>query len=391
MPDPTADAQLHLSNLRIKGFFGLEDLSIPSLGRVTLLVGRNSIGKTTVLDAVKILAARGRPAIVEQILRRREELAVGLDEDQDPVAISDVSALFFGRGRAQESMISIGPENDALTFQYCDRKNLSSNQQKLFDELPFYSEADPQLLVGVFRGKERLMPWAPVIDDPVGVREGQHLLYGPRHWRQFQRRFDSDDWPHEIKCQSLGPGLLDNATIAGLWDRVALTKNEQLVNESLSLILGRSVERVAVTGNGQGRTFRGFRQPRVVVKLSDQSGPVPLKSLGDGVTRVCGVALALTNSQNGYLLIDEVENGIHRSVQKEFWRMVLQTAHENNAQVIATTHSRDCVDGLAMASAELKHIKAILVRLEQREGRVNAVQYSEDELTTAAEQGIEVR
>ena len=127
------------------------------------------------------------------------------------------------------------------------------------------------------------------------------------------------------------------------------------------------------------------------MKLSDQSGPVPLKSLGDGVTRVCGVALALTNSQNGYLLIDEVENGIHRSVQKEFWRMVLQTAHENNAQVIATTHSRDCVDGLAMASAELKHIKAILVRLEQREGRVNAVQYSEDELTTAAEQGIEVR
>ena len=391
MPDQTAGAQLHLSDLRIKGFFGLEDLSIPTLGRVTLLVGRNSVGKTTVLDAVKIFAARGRPAIVEQILRRREELAVGLDEDQDPVAISDVRALFFGRGIAQESMVSIGPKNDILTFQFCERKKLSSNQQKLFDESPFYSAGDPQLLLSVFRRKERLMPWSPAIGDPTGVGEGQHFMYSTHQWRKFQRLFDSDDWPQEIKCQSLGPGLLENRTLAGLWDSVALTKNEELVNESLSLILDRTIERVAVTGNGHGRSFRGFRQPRVVVKLSNQAGPVPLKSLGDGVTRMCGVALALTNSHNGYLLIDEVENGIHRSVQQDFWRVVLRTAHENNAQVIATTHSWDCVDGFARASAELEHIEGILVRLEQHEGRVKAVQYSEEELTTAAEQGIEVR
>ena len=106
---------------------------------------------------------------------------------------------------------------------------------------------------------------------------------------------------------------------------------------------------------------------------------------------MCGVALALANSHSGFLLIDEVENGIHQSVQQDFWRMVLLTAQENNAQVFATTHSWDCVAGFAKASAELEQITGVLVRLEQEEGRVKAVQYSQEDLKTAAEQGIEVR
>ena len=42
-------------------------------------------------------------------------------------------------------------------------------------------------------------------------------------------------------------------------------------------------------------------------------------------------------------------------------------------------------------SAELEQITGVLVRLEQDEGRVKAVKYSEEDLKTAAEQGIEVR
>ena len=51
---------LHLPNLTIKGFRGIEELSIRKLGRVTLLAGKNGVGKTTVLDAVRAYAARGR-------------------------------------------------------------------------------------------------------------------------------------------------------------------------------------------------------------------------------------------------------------------------------------------------------------------------------------------
>ena len=56
----TDTSRLHLPDLTIKGFRGIDELSIPRLGRVTLLAGKNSVGKTTVLDAVRVYAARGR-------------------------------------------------------------------------------------------------------------------------------------------------------------------------------------------------------------------------------------------------------------------------------------------------------------------------------------------
>ena len=103
------------------------------------------------------------------------------------------------------------------------------------------------------------------------------------------------------------------------------------------------------------------------------------------------MALALANSRDGFLLIDEAENGIHHTLQRDFWRMVLQTAQANNVQVLATTHSSDCVAGFAQAAVECEDAEGILYRLSRRYGDLRAVDYPENELKIAAEHGIEVR
>ena len=68
------------------------------------------------------------------------------------------------------------------------------------------------------------------------------------------------------------------------------------------------------------------------------------------LSRLFTVALALANSRDGFLLIDEAENGIHHSVQADYWRLVLQTAQDNNVQVLATTHSWDLRPRLCASS-----------------------------------------
>ena len=104
-----------------------------------------------------------------------------------------------------------------------------------------------------------------------------------------------------------------------------------------------------------------------------------------------GVALALVNTRGGFLLIDEAENGIHYSLQRDFWRMVLRTAQENEVQVVATTHSWDCIKGFAQAAMQSEDADGALVRLSRQYGDLRAVEYSEEDLAIAAAQRIEVR
>ena len=107
--------------------------------------------------------------------------------------------------------------------------------------------------------------------------------------------------------------------------------------------------------------------------------------------RLFGVALALANSKDGFLLIDEAENGIHHSIQRDFWTMILKAAHQNNVQVLATTHSWDCVAGFAMAATEVEEVDGALVRLEKKGDDIRAVEYPSYDLDVIAQQGIEVR
>ncbi len=62
------------------------------------------------------------------------------------------------------------------------------------------------------------------------------------------------------------------------------------------------------------------------------------------------MTLALVNSSNGFLLIDEFENGLHYSVLHKVWKLIFRLAKDLNVQVFATTHSHDCVTAFQAAS-----------------------------------------
>ena len=211
-----------------------------------------------------------------------------------------------------------------------------------------------------------------------------------REWRTSRIPFITDsDPPPAIQCESLGPDLPSSHQLARFWDKVALTEEESRAVDALNLIYSSKVERVAIVGDDARASTRQGRRP--FAKLHDEPRPIPLKSLGDGAVRLFGVALALANSKDGFLLIDEAENGIHHSIQRDFWTMVMKAAHQNNVQVLATTHSWDCVAGFAKAATEIEEVDGALVRLDRYDDRIRAVEYTEDDLRIAAKHGIEVR
>ena len=372
--------KLHLPDLSITGFRGVGSLSIARLGRVTMIAGRNGVGKTTVLDAVRVYAARGHPIVLDELLERREEFVNARDEDNDLVVEMDYAGLFHGWDVTQKKPIIIGPKNGKadLRFEVSTPGECSPEQRDLFAR--YSMDVDDQILKIGFQDKEKVLPWGLTIDSK---RMASH-----RYPRRYQRRHFLDDEWSVVECESVGPGLPHNNTLARFWDKVALTEEEEPTIQALQLIDER-IERINVVGGGEpGRNGHGRR---AIVKLFNHTTPVPLKSLGDGVTRMFSAGLALANSRNGFLLVDEAENGIHYSVQQDFWRMVLHTAQQNNVQVLATTHSWDCVKGFARAAVESSDIDGVLVRLERDDAELRAVEYTEEDLETAANQGIEVR
>ena len=372
----------YLSSLSIKGFRGIEKLDIPRLGRITLLAGRNGVGKTTVLEAVRVYASRGQRRVLSALLRSHEEFTSAVDEDGGRMSLTDPGALFHGRDVSPNSCIRIGPK-DISDVECLEIKAVipDGEQASILEKLyPTVPDA-PLLMIQVsFANRKWTIPWF----------FSRYINPGSDRDIRLYHRFveDREEPPSDMKCRALGSGLPNNHEVAELWDMVALTDEENRTVSALNLVLDGRVDRVTMIGDDQ-RQIGNSR--RVVVKLHDYDRPVPLQSVGDGATRLFGVALFLVGSRGGFLTIDEAENGIHHSVHEAFWRMVLQAAEENDVQVFATTHSFDCVCGFARAAIKTSESEGVLVRLERRGERTRAVVYSESDLETVAEQRIEVR
>ena len=373
--DTESSSPLHLPSLKITGFRGFDHLDVPRLGRVTLLAGRNGAGKTTVLDAVRVLATRGRPSVLSDLLEEREEFLTDRNKSGEPLTIPDVAALFHGRDEARGNGLAIGPgpEKDNLRLARSSPDEWSDEQKPL--------RIDGEALKVEYGDWKDYVPWSLMAGS-----SSKHV------WDSVlgTRRFNEADWPAPVKCESLGPGLPDNTRLAVLWSLIALTDAEDFLVGTMSRHLGEKVQRMGVV-NDTGGAPGSLSKRGVFVKLHGHPRPVPLKSFGDGAVRLFGVALELTHSRDGLLLIDEAENGLHHTVQADFWRLVLQAAHDGAVQVLATTHSWDCIVGFARAATECEHTDGVLVRLERSEEECRAVVYSEDELKIAAEQRIEVR
>lgn len=355
-------SDLHLSDLTTKGFRGVGHLTIPRLGCVTLLVGKNGVGKTTVLEAVRLFAARGHASAVSRVLRHRQEIYTASNEDGSFASKLNAKALFHGRS-VEDAEILIGPKSDLLRITVTSLAQKRGNLQDHFQPVSGLSVE--------FRGRKRV-----------------HWDVARENLPEPSQRLPKDDrLPPEIRCEQVGPEVLSEHAMSRIWDSVALTKAADLPTHAIEFVLEAGVLGVALIGTGESNPS----VRRAVVRLNGKDRPVPLKSLGSGAVRLFGVALALANSQDGLLLIDQAENGIHHTVQHDLWKMILRTAQTNDVQVLATTHSWDCVRGFAYAAAEFEDGAGLLVRLDRDDRGLRAVEYSKEDLNVAAEQGIEVR
>ena len=119
---------------------------------------------------------------------------------------------------------------------------------------------------------------------------------------------------------------------------------------------------------------------------------LPLHLAGDGMKRLLYLILSIKETPNSVILIDEIETGFHYSMYEKLWKILAQTAKESNCQIIATTHSYECiqkaVDGVRAADCEKDFC---YYRMDHCDEKTVAHHYSAELLCSALEAEMEVR
>jgi ABC-type Mn2+/Zn2+ transport system ATPase subunit len=387
-------SELHLDSLEIKNFRCFEHLVIEKLGRVNLIVGKNSVGKTCLLEALLIYATKASFPIIHKILSDRKEFNF---RENTPIFFSNVATPY---GFDFSNPVTLARLIKSLRYLFFGRE-LSINQT-VASISSRYAGVDFGVRVGI--------PLKPFTEEPVDVNNSSLLDKLLResiqlHWHVSLNKTQDA----EITIISLFPeeqleivflnNLLENHVLfiphEGLavrqmetfWSRIALTEAENDVIKAMKFI-NVDIERLGFMVDNQASAGH-----YPFVKMKNAQEPIPLGQLGDGANRAFGIVLALLNTSNGILLIDEFETGLYHRVQPDIWRAVFKLAHEWNVQVFATTHSWDCVEAFQKAAAEAQDEEAMVIRLQPNKatGKIRAVSYDKEELSIVTEQQIEVR
>ena len=382
-----------LPSLRITQFKAFRSLEIDRLGAVNLFVGKNNVGKTILLDALRLFTASDLLDGLRTLLWERDEVLGGSRGAEEEEAPFQVASLFHGRPRTIEEagQIFIGCEKEperALRLALSSVARTGDPDRPLRWSVALPSDADdasvvPGLLISTGQ-EERAVPLSSLNDR--------------FRWR---RRGPLGTTPSRAPFVP-ARGVTDR-DVALWWDAVALRDAEDRIVSCLRLLA--PVERVTMVEHPGNRGER-----MAMVRLDGQAEPVPLKSLGDGMVRLLQVALAAEASaaagrEGGQLslfaargidarpplLIDEIENGVHYTALPKLWEFIFKFAEMHSLQVFATSHSWDCIMGFQEASASFTSVDAKLVRLESAREETTAIVFDRGELTTIIRERMEVR
>jgi AAA15 family ATPase/GTPase len=118
---------------------------------------------------------------------------------------------------------------------------------------------------------------------------------------------------------------------------------------------------------------------------------LPLQMMGDGLGRLLTLLLSIISSEDGFVMVDEIESGLHFSVMAKVWSAIAQIAREKNVQVFATTHSWECLKAAHESFSQSGIYDFRLHRLDRVDDLVTSTTYDKDMIETALSSGMELR
>lgn len=363
-----------ITELEILGYKGLQSLRLEGLKRITLIGGRNNTGKTSVLEAIFTACDWGNPELLTRHLQWRGVDAFQANAEAWSSAFSEFDLL----GRIQVKIKNSEGGREAFLAQVVeDGKGSLPTSTSTGGTENIRSPGEPSLRLTYTKASR------PIFEAVVVVTRGV-----PPYVFKSSKASDSAPRAHYANARIRTPASEDTIRF-GVLDQ---NKQTAPVIESLRIIEPRLVGLSVIPVGPQSLLYADVEGlPR----------KLPVNLLGDGVTRLLSLLLHISSLQNGYLLVDEIENGFHHETLPSIWKAIYHAAKLQRCQIFATTHSYECLTAYSDGLGEVAPTDYSFVRLDKISKRdsgigqdsesISPTQYDAESLRSAIAGHWEVR
>lgn len=345
-------------NLRIRNFRAFGELEINRLGRINLVTGKNNSGKTSLLEAFFLLSFAGNPqmALNANVVRGidiaqgsaiRETFWKPMFTYFDMTRIVEIEGNYTSYGPLILSIALDQPNTIQLPFDIPDHTLEAGFSNESALKFSFQKGGEKAV-----EGRIRLTSGGIQIDQPVSTLPFQAVFLSSR----------------------IG-NLQEDAQRLG---QLRQQKRGELVVSALRIVEPRLQSVEVNSASGVPMIWGDIGLPELV----------PLPMMGEGMTRIARLILAISAAPGGVVLVDEVENGLHHSVLGKVWRAIGEAARQFNTQVVASTHSYECMEA---AHQSLDAESFLVHRLENIGEMIRCITLGPEEIRATVEHNLEIR
>ena len=319
------DRPFLIEKLNLDHFRGLNELTIGDLSAVNIFVGANNSGKTSVLEALKIMS---EPSSLTQVVHLALHRAQVDPEEKKKNLIRYVLNI-FQESHDEEGQsfyhIRLGASVRGIHYQFevdgtvGEVVNSIGEDESVFD-VAIKTSADD--------GSKNDYTM-------VQLKNSQDTSFASEKKSLYNTLYISSNVSYYKSCANL---LANYIVSYGKQDVLHIIQTFDPNVNDISLVW------------------------EDIYLHSSHSGAMPLFAYGSGLQKAVLLAVVLAYCKNGVILIDEIDNAIHVSAFEDVFKWFLDSCLKWNVQAFLTTHSAEAIDAI-LKSAHHNHSEEDVLRI----------------------------